>query len=148
MATPTQIVRQMNAERFSTILAASPKTFREELFRKAGVRIKSNAFSVSSAPKNQLRTEKLHEAIKGGVDLGDEVLEELIRNYLYTRRPMLADALNHFSVKNDNGLTDEDISFMDKLEPEKGRELQQLLATKYAPEDVTLYLDFMNIRLM
>jgi hypothetical protein len=136
----------MGSDRFATILAASPKAFREDLFRRAGVRVKGNAFSLSSAPKNQVRAEKLHEAIKNGLDLGDDVLEELIRNYLYTRRPMLADALNHFSVKNDNGLTEEDLSFIDNLPPEKGQELRALLEAKYDKEDVELYLAFMNIK--
>lgn len=146
MASPTEIVRRMNADRFAAILAASPKTFREELFKRGGVRAKSNAFSLASGSKNQLRTEKLHEAIKSGTDLGDDVLEELIRNYLYTQRPMLADALNHLGVKNDNGLTDEDISFIEKLPPEKGRELQAILGGRYPEEDVALYLAFMNIQ--
>lgn len=147
MASPTEIVRKMNSERFATMLAACPKAFREELFRKGGVRVKGNAFSISAAPKNQVRAEKLHEAIKGGLDLGDDVLEELVRNYLYTRRPMLADALDHLKVKNDNGLTDEDLSFIDDLPPEKGQELQKLLEQKYDREDVALYLTFMNIKL-
>jgi hypothetical protein len=143
--TPTEIVRKLPVKQFANLLAASPKAFREELFRRGGVKVRSGTFALSTAPKNQLRAEKLHEAICGGVDLGDEVLEELIRNYLYTRRPLLADALNHFEVKNDDGLTEEDLGFLEKLPPEGGLALKQLLESKHDASDVALYLAFMNV---
>jgi hypothetical protein len=68
MATPTEIIRKLAPDRFANLLAASPKNFREDLFRKAGVKTKTNNFSLSAAPKNQVRSEKLHEAITGGLD--------------------------------------------------------------------------------
>lgn len=145
MATPTEIIRKLAPDRFANLLAASPKNFREDLFRKAGVKTKTNAFSLSAAPKNQVRSEKLHEAITGGLDLGDDVLEEVIRNYLYTRRPMLAEALDHFEVVHDNGLTDQDISFIEALADDKRAALRTRLESKFDRDDVALYFLFMKI---
>jgi hypothetical protein len=145
MPTPLEYLNQLDAERFGEILSASPKKFREELFRRAGIKTKSDAFSLKTSNKNEVRIQKLHAAFKEGLNPGDDVVEELIRNYLYTRRPMLAEALDHFKVEHDNGLTDEDLSFIEKLEPEKGRELKKQLAEKYGDKDVDLYFAFMNI---
>jgi hypothetical protein len=145
MPNPSQILKVLPSERFAQILAASPKSFREELFRKAGVRVKADAFSLSSAPKNQLRTEKLLQALHEGVDVGEDVFEEVIRNYLYTRRSMLADALDHLKIQHDQGLTEADLTFLDDLPKDKRLELRQLLEAKYDRSDVELYLRFMNL---
>jgi hypothetical protein len=144
MPTPLEILTQ-DPERFQRIVAASPKKFREEIFRRAGVRVKAEAFSLKTQPKNELRSQKLLAALKEGADLGEGVVEELIRNYLYTRRELLADALDHFKVPHDNGLTDSDLDFIEKLKPEEGAQLRALLAAKHEASDVDLYLAFMNI---
>ncbi len=145
MPTPQELIAQLDTDRFQQVLAASPKKFREEVFRRAGIRTKSGAFSLKTEPKNEVRTQKLLAAIKEGIDLGEGVAEELIRNYLYTKRAMLSDALDHFKVTHDNGLTDEDLSFVEKLNPEEGKKLKSELASKYGEPDVDLYFAFMNI---
>lgn len=145
MPTPLELLTQLDQERFNDVLTASPKKFREELFRRAGISVKNNAFSLKSSGKNEVRIQKLHSALKDGMDVKQEVAEELIRNYLYTRRPMLADALDHFKVAHDNGLTDDDLAFIETLEPAKGAELKSLLASKHDARDVELYFAFMNI---
>lgn len=145
MATPRELLTQLDPDRLSELLAASPKKFREEIFRRAGVRVKSGAFSLKNEPKKELRAQKLLHALKEGIDIEDGVLEELIRNYLYTRRELLADALDHFKVAHDNGLTDEDLSFVENLKPEEGAQLREQLTAKHDKADVDLYLAFMNI---
>lgn len=145
MANPLELLAQLDVDRFGDVLNASPKKFREELFRSAGIHAKSNAFSLKTSGKNEVRMQKLHQAVKNGMELKAEIAEELIRNYLYTKRPMLADALDHFKVAHDNGLTDEDLAFIEKLEPAQGAELKSLLAAKHDQRDVDLYFAFMNI---
>lgn len=144
MPTPLETLIQ-DPDRFQQIVAASPKKFREEIFRRAGIRVKAEAFSLKSQPKNEVRTSKLLAALKEGFDLGEGVVEELIRNYLYTRRTLLADALDHFKVPHDNGLTDADLDFIEKMKPEDGAALKAELAAKHDPSDVDLYFAFMSI---
>ena len=76
MASLVEMVRHMESTRFHEVLSASPKAFREEVFRKGGVKIKAGAFSLQGAPKNVLRTQKLLAAIQDGFDLGDDILAE------------------------------------------------------------------------
>ena len=79
MATPTELLRLMDADRFHEVLAASPKSFREELFRRANVRAKGGgAFSLKSPNKNRVRAAKLLTKVKNGQGVGDDVLEEVI----------------------------------------------------------------------
>lgn len=146
MATPTQIVRGLSSDRFGELLAACPKTFREELFRRAGIKAKQSTFQLSSSgAKNRERSDKLHAAIAGGLDLGDKLLEEVVRSYLYTRRELLADALEHLGVEHDRGLTDADLSFVESLDDARVAALRAHLAAKHATADVALYLAFMNV---
>src|SRR5262245_2599215 len=119
MSTAADIVRELDVSRLGELLSASPKTFREELFRAAGVKVKTDAFSLGKGSKSQVRTERFHGALQEGLELRPEVFEELIRNYLFTKRSLLADALDHFSVPHDNGLTDADLDFLGELDPAK-----------------------------
>ena len=146
MATPTQIVRGLSSDRFGELLAACPKNFREELFRRAGIKAKQSTFQLSSSgAKNKERSDKLHAAITGGLDLGDKLLEEVVRSYLYTRRDLLADALDHLGVAHDRGLTDSDLSFVEALDEPRVAALRVHLAAKHPDGDVALYRAFMNV---
>ena len=135
----------MDADRFHEVLNASPKNFREELFRRANVRAKGGAFSLKSPNKNRVRAEKLLTKVKNGQGVGDDVLEEVIRNYLYTHRNLLGDALDLLGVSHDDGLTDDDLDFIAELPAERGPAMKSALAEKYDERDVDLYLRFMNI---
>ncbi len=142
--TAVEILREMNAERFHDVLSASPKIFREELFRRAGIKVKRKVTTLKSRNKNKLRAEKLLASLRDGNEIDGEVLDEVIRNYLYTRRTILIDAMEHFDVPHDEGLTDEDLTFIDELSEDKSTEVRELLAAKHGDEDVVLYLRFMK----
>ena len=73
------------------------------------------------------------------------MVEELIRNYFYTRRDLLSDALNFLEIEHDGGLTDADLAFVEDLDSEKGKMLKNSLREKHDKNDVELYLVFMNI---
>lgn len=134
----------MDVERFNEVLAASPKPFREELFRRAGIKAKGGAYSVKSLNKNKVRSKKLLDSLRNGFEMDEEVLEEVIRNYLYSHRSLLGEALDHFEIPHEEGLTDADLAFIDELPEEKSEALRSLLAAKHDPDDVELYLRFMK----
>lgn len=147
MLSPIEVLTQLAPDTFAKVVSASPRKFREEIFRRAGVRTKRGAsFSLKSNSKNEIRIQKLQRALEDGADVGENLLEELIRNYLYTRRSMLGDALDFFDVPHDDGLTDSELEFLDDLDIDKGKELRDLLLSKHDDADVDLYLNFMNIQ--
>jgi hypothetical protein len=143
---PNELLTTMSESYFTEVVAASPKKFREEVFRRVGIKAKGGAFSLSSNKKNEVRIKRLFQVMQEGMTLEDQVAEELIRNYLYTLRPLLAEALDFFQVPHDNGLTDADLDFMTKLEADKANELRSKLTKSHAEADVDLYLRFMNIK--
>lgn len=146
MADPNDILRKLESDHFAEVISASPKKFREEIFRRAGVKNRGGgAFALKSTGKNNARTKKLRATMLGGFELEGELGAELIRNYLYTRRPLLAEALDFLGVDHDEGLTDEDLDFLTELKPEKGQQLRDLLCRNHEDADVDLYVAFMDI---
>lgn len=146
MASPNDILLKLDGDHFGAVIAASPKKFREEIFRRAGVKNRGGgAFALKSTGKNNARMKKLRKAMLEGFELEAELAEELIRNYLYTRRPMLAEALDFLEVEHDEGLTDADLDFIQELPAERGRHLRELLCRQHAEADVDMYLTFMDV---
>jgi len=146
MASPNDILRKLSADHFGAVVSASPKKFREEVFRRAGVKNRGGgAFALKSTGKTNARMKKLRKEMLEGFELEAEIAEELIRNYLYTRRPMLAEALDFLEVEHDEGLTDADLDFIQELPAERGKHLKDLLCRNHEAEDVELYLAFMDV---
>ncbi len=145
MATPREILRTMSPDRFTEVVSASPRKVREELYRRLGLKPKKNsAFALKKAEDDD-RSGRLLAAIQNGEAVADEVLEELIRSYLSFRRELLADALDHFEIPHENGLTDQEIDFLSELPKDKATALRKLLLSKHQPADVDLYFAYMNI---
>ncbi|MBK8010833.1 MAG: hypothetical protein IPK13_05755 [Deltaproteobacteria bacterium] len=145
MVTLTELLGRMAPDRFEELLAASPKKFREEIFRRAGSKKKTSAFSLKTTASDAQRIGKVQEAIRGGSALDAEHIEEIVRNYLYGRRTLLADALDFLGVEHDQGLTETDLDFVGGMPEEKGRALKAALEAKHPTQDVELYLSFMGI---
>lgn len=136
---------RLDADHFDAVVRASPKRFREEVFRRAGIRNRAGAFSLRSSSKTEARTRRLQETLGGQTALDDDIIEELLRNYLYTRRPLLAEALDFLEVAHEDGLTGEDLTFMKDLPAEKAGRLRDILCRNHETRDVDLYLGFMDI---
>ncbi len=146
MATVLELVTRQSLDRFEEIFSASPKKFREEIYRQAGVKKSSNSFSLKSRNKNEVRNRKLFEALQDGFTIQEEVVAEVVRNYLYTRRDLLASALDHFGVEHNQGLTDEDLDFIAELSTAQINNFRDdLSAQSHEQSDVELYLSFMGV---
>ncbi len=149
MLRPSQIIGAMSPAKFSEMMAKSPRTVRETLFNR--LQIKASAMkSVVPKPhqKNEERIKRLHNRLAEVATTAkneQELCEELLRNWLVGKNPMLAATMDHFGVKHENGLTEQEIDFLEKLEPEKARSLATLLAGKFDQEEVAIYLRFLKV---
>jgi hypothetical protein len=143
MSDPQALLERCSREALERIVLSSPKKLREELFRRAGLKGKGGAFSLRAAAKEG-RAAKLYDRLHEGLQLSSELCEEVIRQYLYGRRDLLAAALDHFEIPHEDGLTNSDVEFMQTLKPAQVTKLRQVLAS-YDPEDVALYLGFMGV---
>lgn len=146
MVWPIDIVADMGNEKFSEIFSVNPRNVREALFSKLGIKAQSRRVGLRVGSKNAERVKILYERlIKQDSKVELELASELLRNWLYTKREMLVDTMEHFEIKHDNGLTEQDIDFIEKLEREKVDELCAVLLPKHDQEQVSIYLRYLKV---
>ena len=139
------IVNKMSDDTFGEVVAASPRKIRETLFQRLGIKAKKS-IGLKVHGKLEDRTRKLHEKLREATtDQENKLCEELVRNWLYTKRPLLKATLDYLGIKNDNGLVDEEPTFFQELTADKVKELvTHLMGQGYAAEHIALYLRFVK----
>ncbi|NJK89139.1 MAG: hypothetical protein HC923_06850 [Myxococcales bacterium] len=135
----------MDAEGLKALLEAAPRKLREALFRSAGIRLKTSAYSLRDRSKEQ-RFDRLRSSLAEGLEVQGEVADELIRNYLGSRPELLGDALDYWKVPHRNGFTDHDMDFVKALSPAEVAQVDAHLSARHAPNDVKLYLRYVGGR--
>jgi len=140
-----EIIASMDQEFFSQVMATSSRQVREILFSRFGIKAKKKIASFSSS--NRLdRVEKLHEKLGAAKSKQEkEVCTELLRTWLFTKRPMLALALNFLGIENDKGLVEKDTDFFAKLKKDQVAKLVAHLKSEYPEREVLAYLAFVNV---
>lgn len=140
------LVAGLSDETFQDVITASPRRIRETLFGRLGIKAKKKTVGVKVHGKLEERTKKLHARLKeGSSKQEDDLCEELLRNWLYTQRPLLKATLDHLGVANDNGLIEEEPTFFQELEAEKVQELVDALKKQgFADEHIWVYLRFVK----
>ncbi len=139
------MVAGMSEGTFAELIAASPRKIRETLFARLNIKAKKQ-IGLRVHGKLEDRTKKLHERLKtASTPQDDKLCEELMRNWLFTKRSLLKQTLDHLGVKNDNGLVDEDPVFFKELTAEKVRALVDVLKGEHAAEHIRLYLAFVGV---
>lgn len=140
-----QLVANMSAEIFSEMMSVSRRQVREILFSQLGIKAKSKSLLKNLQQKKEERLEALQDALKHSSSKREaDICTELIRNWLYTKRPLLKSALDHLGVPNDNGLIDSDPTMFASLSKEQTNSLFAHLSKDFDREIVLIYLGFMN----
>lgn len=141
----TAVVRTLSAGKFSEVLAASSRKARETYFHRHGVRAPTGSRFTKPGAKNEARTAILHEVLQSEAD--DEMVEELLRTWLLTKRAMLVAALDHLGIEHNDGLTEsDDLSKFEKLTARDAKGLISKLEDVAPVEDVGIYLRFMGTK--
>jgi hypothetical protein len=140
------LVAGVSEDTFLEVVNASPRRIRETLFGRLGIKAKKKGVGVKVHGKLEERTKKLHERLREGASKQEnDLCEELLRNWLYTQRPLLKATLDWLEVKNDNGLIEEEPSFFQELEEAKVKALvEHLRGEGFADEHMLIYLRFVN----
>jgi hypothetical protein len=138
------ILRSLSAEKFSEVLAASPRKARETYFHRHGVRAPQAASRLPRpGAKNEARTAELYRILREHDD--DQLAEEILRNFLLTKREMLAKALDHLGIEHQGGLTESDeVKKFESLSAKEVRALADVLSPPAPREEVVMYLRFMG----
>lgn len=146
MEWPIDIIRDIDMERFSEIFGVNPRSVREALFSRLGIKAQQRRIGIRAHNKNTDRIRALYDRLLSDAGkMERELASELLRNWLYTQRELLSDTLNHLGVKHDHGLTEQEVDFFEQLEPDKVRELCTLLIPTHGKEKVGIYLRYMKV---
>lgn len=147
---PSQIIGAMSQPKFHEMMARSPRQVRETLFNRLAIKA-SGLKRVVPRPgaRNEERINRLHDRLAdcpASAKSEQELCEELIRNWLLHKTPMLVATLDHFGIKHENGLTEQEIDFFEKLEEDKVKGLVALLlGGTFDAEEVAIYLRFLKV---
>lgn len=140
-----RIVTDMSGDTFAEVIQASPRKIRETLFGRMGIKAKKK-IGVRVHGKLEERTKKLHVRLKESSSKQEaDLCEELVRNWLYTKRDLLCDTLDYLEIKHDNGLVDEEPTFFQELEEDKVASMVKHLEEKgHDRETIRVYLMFVK----
>jgi hypothetical protein len=144
MLSLVKVLAELDTARFEEIIDASPRKIRKELARRVGAKKKSSSSALSSAKRRGDESKAIQEALRAK-PVEDESLQDLVRNYFFRRRALLADALDFLEIPHKEGLTDEDLDDLQTLESTRAEALRGRLVEKHPPHDVDLYFALMGI---
>lgn len=145
MSAVRRALRELDTPALGELLGKSPRKLREEMFRRLGIKGKGGS-GFRLASKGDARAGRFAEVLASDIEIEEEVLDELARNYLFARRELLADALDFFEVEHSEGLTDSSLDFLEELEAGRETEFRGHLVSKgHAERDVDLYFGLMRV---
>ena len=141
------IIRGMSEETFREVMKTSPRKVRETLYARMGIKSKKKKVGVRLHAKAEDRADQLFLRLQNAdSDKETELCSELLRNWLYHQRPMLKAALDFLEIPNDNGLTEQETDFFEKLEESKVEELvSHLKADGFGEDHIAAYLRFVDV---
>ena len=140
-----ELVSRMGEATFQELITSSPRKIRETLFGRMGIKAKKKKIGIRVHGRLEDRTKKLHIRLKDGkTEQENELCGELLRNWLFTKRPLLKATLDFLGVENDNGLIEEEPDFFKELEEAKVKEMVAHLQKDYSDEEILVYLTFVE----
>ena len=148
MSQYTEIIKDLTARQFYTVLMQSPRAARQSYFRRHRIKLtkdKTMLLSLSDTKNNQQRlAAALWDILQTKAD--EPLCEEILRTYLLVQREMLSAALNHLGIAHIHGVTES--REVEKIAALRGQQLQMLF-TACVPHGevwvIVLYLRFMGV---
>ena len=140
----TQIVRDMSETKFQEVFAVSIRKARETYLGRHNIKVpKSVKKSLRAGAKNEARVQALYGLLKTTDD--EQMVEEILRTWLLSRRDILGAALDYLDIPHDNGLTEsDDVDKLATLSVDELRALVGALAKIATQDDISIYLRFMG----
>jgi hypothetical protein len=145
---PLEIISKTSDPTFAEMMASCQRSVREMLYSRLGIKAKSNSLSLQLGQKRDEQVRRLHEKFKAADSKAEgDVCAELIRNWLYTKRPMLKAALDFLEVPNQDGLVETELDFFKDLPKAKGKALFEHISKQFGEEPAWIYLNFVEVPL-
>lgn len=143
-----ELISQVSEPTFSAMISACSRKVRDTLFARMGIKSKPAGVTLQLAKQQEGQVKKLHERFKSASSEAESnVCQEIIRNWLYTQRPMLKATLDYLKIPNQDGLVDTELDFFKSLSPEDTKKLFENVSAQFNPEYVWIYLHFVEANL-
>jgi len=143
---PVLITASMNETTFAEMVSCSSRQIREILFSQMNIKPKKKSLSLKVHEKRDERVRRLHERLKTAAGKKEsDICRELIRTWLYTKRPMLKSALDFLGIENEDGLVSIETDFFNNLSADKVKALKEHLEKSFPLEHALIYLQFMEV---
>lgn len=139
--TAREIIALTRPEKFAEIYSSCSRKIRNLLEGQFARKVKPRGKMVSL----KSRRDRLAEASavqEGLVELGDDKMaDEILKTWLYTKRPMLKATLDFFGIPNEEGITEQELDPIEQATAEKLAELVSgLTGLGFSAEDAAIYL--------
>lgn len=136
-------IKAVSYEKFQEIYSLAPRASRQIIAKRCGVKKNTKGSIAGMKERNEKLIKDIYDAMLLHND--HQLAEQLIRNWLYNKRPMLKAALDYMNIPNEDGLTENDLDAFETMNEEECKKLQDTLAKDFPAEDVYIYLKFLNV---
>ena len=144
--TPKDLYLRLEADELSTILAACPRRLREGFFQALELKRSRPAMSFRRPKQDEDRIGSAIQLLPAAQP-SDQLLADILRHFFLLDRALLEDALNHFRIPHQGGLTEGDLSPLTSLAgDERASFVKDMAAKGHERRTVELYLDFLAIQ--
>ncbi len=144
--TPKDLYLRLEAHELSTILAACPRRLREGFFQSLELKRGRPAMSFRRPKQDEDRIKSAIQLLPGAQP-SDQLLADILRHFFLLDRALLENALDHFNIPHQGGLTEADLAPLTSLQEDERRSFVESMAAKgHAARTVELYLDFLAIQ--
>lgn len=143
---PISLISQISEPTFAAMVASCSRQVRETLYARLGIKASTSGVTLQLGKKRDDQVKKLHERFKNSDSKGEsDVCQEIIRNWLYTKRPMLKETLDFLKIPNQDGLVETELDFFKNLSESDAKAVFKHVSAKFEPEHVWIYLNFVEV---
>ncbi len=140
------LISQTSEPTFAKMIASCSRKVRDTLYSRLGVKASHSGVTLQLGKKRDEQVKKLHERFKNADSKAEsDVCQEIIRNWLYTQRPMLKAALDYLKIPNQDGLVEMETDFFKNLSESDAKAVFEHVAAQFDPEHVWIYLNFVEV---
>lgn len=143
---PIALISQVSDQTFSSMIASCSRKVRDTLYARLGIKSNISGVTLQLGKKREDQVKKLHEKFKNSDSQAEsEVCQEIIRNWLYTKRPMLKATLDFLKIPNQEGLVDTELEFFKNMSESDAKAVFEHVSQQFEPEHVWIYLNFVEV---
>ena len=141
------LISKTSEPTFEAMISSCSRKVRDTLYARMGIKVKaSGGITLQLGKHKGDEVKKLHEKFKNSDSKAEsDVCQEIIRNWLYTQRPMLKATLDFLKIPNQEGLVETELDFFKALSDSDTKAVFNHVAMQFSPEHVWVYLNFVEV---